>query len=266
MTIIYTVIVFFVISIILSMIGLGGGVLYVPLLLFLGYNFQDSSTLSLFLIIVTGFSAFTRFRKAKLVDWQLALVLELFTDVGAFIGGMTSIHYHDVYLKLTFAILLIVAAILMLKMQNRDRNKLRVKTGYFYWLRHFGGYTYSVSIPLIIPITLIIGYLSGLLGIAGGVFKVPIMILWFGIPAKIAIATSSLMVSLTGLLGLGGHLMHTKVDWWFAIGLGAVVFIGGQVGSKISIGLPEKKVKKIMAYIFILLAVYMILSNVLHLN
>ena len=81
------------------MVGLGGGAFYVPLLLALGYEFQGASTLSLFLIMVTGFAAFLQFRKARLVDWQLALVMEIFTDIGAFAGGFTSRNFSDVYLR-----------------------------------------------------------------------------------------------------------------------------------------------------------------------
>jgi len=260
---IYEIIVFFIFSIILSMVGLGGGVLYVPLLLFLGYDFQDSSTLSLFLIIVTGFSAFTRFRKAKLVDWKLALFMESFTGLGAFTGGLTSVHFNELYLKLAFAIALIVAAYLMLKPQNVLEQKHLIKTGRFYWKREFGGNSYSLNIPLIIPVAFLIGYVAGLLGIAGGVFKVPIMILWFGIPAKIAIATSSLMVSFTGLLGFGGHLVNSQPNWKLAMALAVVVFAGAQIGSRISIKLPEKSVKKIMAFVLMALSVYMIVKSVL---
>lgn len=260
---IYEIIVFLVFSIILSMVGLGGGVLYVPLLLFLGYDFQDSSTLSLFLITVTGFSAFTRFRKAKLVDWKLALFMELFTGLGAFTGGLTSVHFNELYLKLAFAIVLMVAAYFMLKTQNGLEKKQLLKTGRFYWKREFGGNSYSISIPLIIPVAFLIGFVAGLLGIAGGVFKVPIMILWFGIPAKIAVATSSLMVSFTGLLGLGGHLINNQPDWKLALSLGIVVFIGAKIGSRISIRLPEKSVKKVMSFVLIALSVYMIVKSVL---
>ncbi len=257
---ILAIIIFFLVSILLSMVGLGGGAFYVPLLLALGYGFQGASTTSLFLIMVTGFAAFLQFRKAKLVDLQLALVMETFTDIGAFVGGFTAIHFQENYLKIVFGLLLFVAAFFILRMQRKKNKTVKLKTGFGYWQREFAGKTYSIFIPAIIPITFAIGYLSGLLGVAGGLLKIPIMILWFGIPAKIAVATSSLMVSFTGLLGFGGHWIHSSVDWWTVIGLGAVVFVGGQIGSRFSVKLPEKKVKLLLAIVFVLLAIWMFLK------
>ncbi len=253
----------FLISIILSMVGIGGGVFYVPLFLFLGYGFQEASTTSLFLITLTGFSAFLRFRKAKIVDWQLALVLETFTDIGAFTGGATSVHFHPHLLKILLGFLLLIAAYFTMKTREKVVCNTSLKTSFGYWTRHFNGYDYSLFMPLVIPLMFIIGYLSGLLGIAGGGFKIPIMILWFGVPAKIAVATSALMVSLTGLMGLGGHLLHTYINWKMAILLGAVVFVGGQIGSRISVKLSEKKVKLILALILSMIASYMIIRTVL---
>lgn len=244
------------------MVGLGGGAFYVPLLLALGYGFNDASTISLFLIMVTGFAAFLQFRQAKLVDLQLALVMETFTDLGAFVGGVTAVHFDEVYLKLIFGILLLVASYFIIRMQRRNKDANKIKTGFGYWQREFAGNKYSIYIPAIIPITFVIGYLSGLLGVAGGLLKIPIMVLWFNVPAKIAVATSSLMVSLTGLLGFGGHWINTGVDWETAIAIGVVVFIGGQIGSRISIKLPEKKVKLLLAIVFVLLGLWMILKSV----
>ncbi len=259
---IWEVVIFFIISILLSMAGMGGGIFYVPLFLFLGYDFHSASTTSLFLITLTGFSAFLRFRKAKMVDWQLALVLETFTDLGAFTGGATALNFDTEILKILLGALLLIAAYFTFKSNDKSVNGTVIKQGFGYWTRRFNGYTYSLPLFAVIPLTFTIGYFSGLLGIAGGVFKVPIMILWFGIPAKIAVATSALMVSLTGLLGLGGHLLHTAVHWKSALILGVAVFAGGQIGSRISIKLPEKGVKKILSLILAAIAVFMILKSI----
>ncbi len=261
---VWEIVTFLFVSIILSMVGIGGGIFYVPIFLFLGYNFQSASTTSLFLITLTGLSAFLRYRKAKMVDWQLALVLETFTDIGAFAGGATSVHYHPHLLKILLGIRLLVAAYFTLKTTKKTKKAFSLRRGTGYWVRNFNQYSYSLYLPLVIPLTFTIGYLSGLLGIAGGVFKIPIMILWFGIPAKIAVATSALMVSFTGLLGLGGHLLHNSLNWKIAIILGITVFAGGQIGSRISLKLPEKKVKLILSVILSIIAIYMIFNTISH--
>ncbi len=259
----WEIIIFFIVSVLLSMVGVGGGIFYVPLLLFLGYDFAEAATISLFLITITGFSAFLRYRKAGMVDWKLALVMETFTDIGAFTGGATALHYHPAFLKALLGILLLVAARFTMKPVSDVKPDVSLQKGFGYWTRSFGDYTYSINLFLVIPLTFVIGYLAGLLGIAGGVFKIPVMILCFGVPVKIAVATSALMVSLTGLLGLGGHLLHTGIDWGFAIILGVTVFAGGQIGSRISLKLPEKKVKRVLAIILVVIALYMIVHALL---
>jgi len=93
------------------------GAFYVPLLA-LGYAFPLASSTSLFLITVTGFSAFSRFQRARQVDWQLAIVMDTFTDIGAFVGGCTAVHFSSSYSKIAFGVLLILAAFFIFRMQT----------------------------------------------------------------------------------------------------------------------------------------------------
>jgi len=250
----------FIASVVLSSVGLGGGAFYVPLLLALGYAFPEASSTSLFLIMVTGFSAFSQFHRAGLVDWQLAVVMDVFTDLGAFVGGYTAVHFKAHYLQVGFGLLLVVASLFMLRMQTGKRPKPIERHGFGWWRREFGGAVYSLYVPAVIPITFAIGYLSGALGIAGGLLKIPIMVLWFAVPAKIAVATSSLMVGLTGLLGFGGHLFTGKINWPLCLGIGAVVLVGGQIGSHFSVHLPERRVKQLLAIVLLLVAAWMIVK------
>lgn len=260
---IFSLIFFLLISVVLSAIGLGGGAFYVPLLSALGHPFPVASSTSLFLIMLTGLSAFTRFQQAKLVDWQLALFMDVFTDLGAFIGGFTAVHFAANYLKITFGLVLVLAAYFIVGMQKRKAVERPQRSGFGYWQRSFGGEQYALFIPAIFPITFIIGYLSGALGIAGGLLKIPIMVLWFSVPAKIAVATSSLMVGLTGLLGFGGHLFTGQLDWKLTLGLGIIVITGGQIGARFSIKLEEKKIKQILALVLVITAVWMIMKGLM---
>ena len=260
----YSLVLFFLISVVLSAVGLGGGAFYVPLLSTLGYPFSIASSTSLFLIMLTGLSAFTRFQKAKLVDWQLALFMDVFTDLGAFIGGYTAVRFAPVYLKISFGVVLIIAAYFIFKMQQRTTKQNQIsKKGFGYWQRDFGEEHYSLFLPAVFPITFAIGYLSGALGIAGGLLKIPIMVLWFSVPLKIAVATSSLMVGLTGLLGFGGHLFTGQINWKLALGLGLIVIIGGQIGARFSIKLKQKRLKQILAFVLVLTAVWMIVKGLI---
>lgn len=251
------IIVFFLISAIAAMTGIGGGTMFVPLLLLKHYPFHEATSISLFLIFVTGFSAFLRYRKENLVDWKLALVMEIFTDIGSFTGGFTSVHYNPVVLKILFSLILIVVAVMTIKVKLESKKNKPVKEGFGYWKRNFNGITYSIPVLYMIPFIFAAGYLSGLLGIGGGAVKIPLMILWFNVPARVAVATSTLMVSITAATGLGGHLVHTSMDWKMALILAVGAFIGGQLGSRLSLKMNEDKVKKVVGYVFILVAIFM---------
>ncbi|MBN2637778.1 MAG: sulfite exporter TauE/SafE family protein [Bacteroidales bacterium] len=251
------IVVFFVIAAIASMTGIGGGTLFVPVLLLAKYSFHEATSISLFLIAVTGLSAVLRYRKENLIDWKLALVMELFTDMGSFTGGFTSVSFNPVVLKILFSVILIIVAVFTMKVKLEAKRGKEPKKGFGYWQRSFNNIRYSVPVLYMIPLVFVAGYLSGLLGIGGGAIKIPLMILWFNIPAKIAVATSSFMVSITALVGLGGHLVHETMDWKLALILSGAAFLGGQVGARFSIKMPENKVKKAIGYVFILVAVIM---------
>lgn len=255
-------VIIFVLSAIAGMTGIGGGTMFVPTLLLLKYSFHEATAISLFLIAATGISALLQYRKARLVDWKMAVVFEIFTDMGAFTGGFTSVHFQPFLLKILFSAVLIGIALITIKVKTPEYHDLEVKTGPGYWVRHFNGMTYSIPLFYMIPVTFAAGYLSGLMGIGGGVIKIPMMILWFGIPAKVAIATSTLMVSFTALTGLGGHLVHTRIDWTLAGILAVAAFLGGHFGSRFSMRLPESKVKKVVGVVFILVALIMAVQTI----
>ncbi len=253
--------VFFLASVLLSSVGLGGGAFYVPLLLALGYTFPQAASTSLFLIAVTGLSAFSQFRRARLVDWRLAVVMEAFTDLGAFVGGYTGGNFAPHYLQIAFGFFLVLASVFIFNMQGQNRSRPVERKGFGWWRRDFSGFSYSLFIPAVIPLTFAIGYLSGALGVAGGLLKIPMMVLWFAVPVKVAVATSSLMVGLTGVLGFGGHLLGGEINWPLCLGVGLVVLVGGQLGSRGSIQLPERKVKQLLAFVLLVVAVWMIAKS-----
>ncbi|GAB4367674.1 MAG: hypothetical protein Kow0042_08440 [Calditrichia bacterium] len=64
------------------------------------------------------------------------------------------------------------------------------------------------------------------------------------------------------MLGFAGHLFTRQINWLLSIGVGVVVLIGGQISSHISIRLPEKRVKQILAVVLVLIALWMIANAV----
>ncbi len=257
----------FVVAIASSMFGLGGGVLFTPLQTWIGVEFHLAAATSLFLIMVVSFSASLVYRKAKKIDWPLTIVLELSTGLGGFVGGFSSSRWSVSSLKLLFSLVVVTAGILMLRplvasaaaarQATASKNRL---AGRFIWDRNVGGQRYRVNLTLALPLSFLAGLLSGMLGVGGGVLKVPMLVLIFGIPLDIAIGSSAFMIGITATCGLAGHLVHGYMDWKQSLMLAAVVFAGGQIGSRISIRLDKRKLKRGFGYLLIGVAVVMFIN------
>jgi len=250
--------VFFVISVLFSTIGMGGGIVYVPILLFAGYSMKMAPGISLILIMSTSLAALSHFHKNKKVDWKLALVMDPPTDIMAFVGGYFSALVPESILQWLLAAILLLAGALMIKKKNEDQGYYCRPTKPWYWHRHFDGVDYSVNLPLVLAATGGIGMLAGMLGITGGIIKLPIMVLICCVPMDIAVATSTVMVALTALSGVIGHAMHGNVDWHTGLTLALAAVIGCLIGSRISLKTDKNKLKRLFGFAVLLIALRII--------
>jgi len=245
----------FVIAILMSMVGRGGGNFYVPVLIAAGASIGTAATSAQLLLMVTAIVATLVFHKYKTVDWKLALVIDPATDIMAFIGGYSAHYFADYYLKLLFSGLLIIAAFFMLK-------PIKVRTDYGkkqfgYWNRSFGEYNYRVNLWLVIPITATVGFFAGMIGISGGSFKIPLMVLACGVPMRIAVGTSSAMVAVTALMGFLGHTIAGDFSFIWVVPMACIAIVGGLLGGRISLKIDPVHLKKIFAYTTLVAAGFM---------
>jgi uncharacterized protein len=254
----------FAIATVFSALGVGGGVLYTPVQLFFGIEFHAAATTSLFLIMVTSLSATLVFRKADTVDWPLALVLESSTTLGAFLGGIYSDHFSGRFLIYLFSGVLAIASFFMVKhfeVPNRCGEK---PGGFFRWRRGVGSEKYCVNLALALPIAFVAGAVSGLIGVSGGILKVPMLVLLFGVPMNIAVGSSAFMVGLTASGGFMGHLVAGHFDWKMALLLVPGIFLGAQIGARASVKVDKTKMKCFFGYVLAALAVFLIIRTALH--
>ena len=248
--------VFFIIATVSAMIGMGGGILYVPILIFAGFSFKRAPAISLIMITAKSAAALIIFLRNRKVDWKLAMVIDPPTDVMAFIGGYFSALIDESVLRGFLAGILMIAGTLMLtKNTRRTPNKIEGGKQWWLWHRKFNGVEYRVNLPLVLTATGFIGILSGMLGITGGIIKLPIMVLLCGVPMDIAIATSTVMVAVTAMFGLAGHIFNSQVNWHIGLILAVVAVAGGLLGSHISISMDKKRLKRIFGVIVWLIAI-----------
>ncbi len=210
--------------------------------------------------MVVSLSASLVFRRAKKIDWPLILVLESATVVGGFLGGCYSAEFSGPVLRALFAFVVLAAGLLMLRFPLPQVRRGQVRSGRFVWRRQLGSQTYQVNLAIGLPASFLAGLISGMVGVGGGILKVPLLVLLLGVPLDIAIGSSALMIGLTAGAGFAGHLVNGHWDWRLSLILAVAVFAGGQIGSRISVRMNKRKLKLGFGYFMLLLAAVMLLS------
>jgi S1-C subfamily serine protease/uncharacterized membrane protein YfcA len=248
-------------SCLFAMLGVGGGFLYVPILLACGVDFHTASTTSLLMLTAASASAVLVYYKSGYVDWKMVLGLELPTMAGAFLGGVLSIYFNVILLYLLFAFMLFFASYYMLRdSRELTYNKKLITSHLMPWRHEFNGETYEIDLMVALPVTLGMGFLGGVLGVAAGWLKVPMLVVLFGIPMRIAIASSALMVPFTGLLGFLGHQAVGHFDPSLAITLAVLAVIGAQVGARISLRTEAGMLRILFSFVLALVGLWMLLT------
>lgn len=254
--------IFLVVAIVFSMLGQGGGALYTPIQVLAGVNFHVAATTSLFLIMVVSASSTLVFRKSKKVDVPLVLVLEAVTASGAFAGGLGSVKFTGSSLSIGFAGFIVFAALFMIFPVRTGQRDGSAKGGPFRWRRTLDDQQYSVNLAIALPASFAAGLASGLLGVGGGLLKVPLMVLLLGIPMDVAVGSSALMVGITATTGFAGHVVHGHWDWRVSLILAVAVFVGAQIGARFSLKINKKTLKRAFGWFLVAIAAIMVLKVV----
>ncbi len=260
MSISIILIVIFSIAVLMTITGRGGGNFYVVALVIAGQTMHQAATMGQFILMFTAFAGMLIFHKHKLVDWKLALIIDPPTDIMAFVGGYFSGYVSGISLKFILAGFLVLAGIFMLLKIN-DKPILNQKR-FGLWHRNFGDQEYIINLWLTIPITAAVGLAAGALGISGGSFKVPLMVLLCGVPMRIAVGTSSAMVAATALMGFAGHAANGHFDMRWAVPIACVAVLGGMTGGKFAMKTKPRKLKMVFAYTTFAAAIFMVINAI----
>ena len=243
----------------MTMVGKGGGNFYVLILTLFGIPITQAATAGQFILFSAAFAAMIVFHKKKIVIWRLAFLIGGLSATSAFLGGYFSHFFTPTILKLTFSILLIVSGIIMLIPVSEKNNVVKVK-GFGYWNIKVKDNNYLINLWLIIPITILIGFTSGMVGVSGGSFLVPLMVLGCSVPMYVAVGTASPLIMVTAFMGFLGHLFQGDFNIGLSVSLATVAILGGIIGGKVALKTRPKNLKKIFAYTNWLASILMLVS------
>ncbi len=248
----------FVTAALFAMFGQGGGAVYTPLQVLFGIDFHVAAATSLFLIMIGALAALPVYHRARLIDWPLALTLEAAAMTGSFGGGLVSGRFPPQTLSLIFALLIgVVAVVTLADFRLETCARVPAFATRFCWQRRHGDQRYRVNLLLGLPLGAVAGFASGLLGIGGGLFLVPLMVLVLNVPIQIAIGSSALMVGLTAAAGFTGHLLAGHWDWRASLLFTVAVFTGARLGAHLTTRLDKHRVQTIFGWFLLALAVLM---------
>jgi len=253
-------IVVFILAVPFSMVGQGGGSTYVPVLAAAGMEFHTASTTSLFMIMFASLAATLVFGRKKTVDWKLLFSIVPLAILGSFAGGYFAQLVSALVLKVIFAIVLIIAAFFMLRPATEGQNPSFMPQ-WMCWNRCCGEYRYRISMGLLIPSTGVAGFIAGMIGVGGGLFVLPLLVLLFGCPTRIAIGVSSTYVGIAALPGFIGHLVGgSAFNIWVALPLAVAAFAGASLGPMLSLKTGIRRLRVVLAIVLIALAIWMVIN------
>lgn len=234
-------------------VGFGGGSTYIALLALADLDYRLIPVIALLcnIIVVTGGTF--RFHTRGLIEWGRIWPILILSLPAAWLGGLLPINREGFLLLLGLSLVVAAGLILAEPLLGRARTDRSGASGQNSWF---------------IPLTGAgIGFLSGMVGIGGGIFLAPILLLSNWSDSRRVAATASIFILINSLSGLAGQLSKSGWDqgivamysYW---PLFVAVFIGGQIGSFLaSKALPEIWIKRLTALLILYVAMRILVQQ-----
>ncbi|PTL38906.1 sulfite exporter TauE/SafE family protein [Alkalicoccus saliphilus] len=254
-----------------SLLGLGGGIVIVPVLIVMGgytgilegISPQTAVGTSLLVMIFTGLSSTLAYMKQKTVDFQSGWIFFIGSAPGALFGVWLNNGIETGAFFAAFGLFMILVSFLLMirgKIKplplrpNGIRRTFRESDG---TLREYG---YEPWLGIVI--SFFTGMFSGLFGIGGGSLIVPAMVILFAFPPHIAVATSMFLVFLSAAVSSISHIALGNVNWLYALALIPGAWFGGQIGAWINRRLKSGTLIFALRIVLVIIGIRLIFEGV----
>jgi uncharacterized protein len=235
----------------LGLVGGGGSILAVPALVY-GVGMPLTAAIPSSLVIVGASSAIAVLPRLRHgLNWSLALIIGTTGGITAYAGTLVNRMLDQKILLLVFAAIMIVAGIRMIMPVKSATGDCYNASSSVRWRR---------CLPKALATGVVVGFLTGLLGVGGGFLIVPALTLVLGLPMALAVGTSLVIVVINSVGGFAFHLRNLDVDWnttaVFSVTAMAASLFAGRVGRS----LPDKVLKHGFAVLVTLVAIYVVIQ------
>ncbi len=255
-----------------SLVGLGGGVLIVPLLtLAFGLPIQYAIGASIIAVIATSSGAAAAYVRDHLTNIRIGMFLEVATTLGAVSGAFLAGYLAPRLLFIIFGIVLLISAVPLVYKLGEELPSDVKNDRWAIQLRLAGSYpdehlkrevSYQVTrTPLGLAMMYVAGVISGLLGIGSGTFKVLALDTIMRLPMKVSTTTSNFMIGVTAAASAGIYFSRGDVLPLVAAPVALGVLLGAIAGARLLAHLSNRTLRLIFLPVMGIIALEMVLRG-----
>lgn len=255
-----------------ALLGLGGGVILVPVLtIVLGIDIHYAIGASIVSVIATSSGAAAAYLRDGVTNIRVAMFLEMATTTGAIAGAFIAGYISGAGLFIVFGIILFYSAFAMYRRRDAEL-PVGVEMGPLANFLQLGSSYYDTALNRLVtynvrgaryglPLMFIAGAVSGLLGIGSGVLKVPAMDIAMKLPMKVSTATSNLMIGVTAAASAGVYFVRGDVNPFIAAPVAMGVLIGATAGTRLMMRTRSTQIRRVFVVVLFIVALQMLVKG-----
>ena len=229
-----------------SIIGLGGGIIVVPVLTFFGFPPTLAASNSLFAAFSNATASTISYSRQKRIEYSIGLRLGLLSIPGTILGAYISADVTPGIFKILFGLVLVSSSIYIFLKRKIETKSIN---------------TSKQIMILVIGASFFAGVISSFFGIGGGTIFVPLMVVAMGMSMKKAAPTSQFILLFASFSGLMTHSILGHPDYLQALYLAIGAFAGGMVGARLSIDIKEKYLQILVSVVIIVAAIKLFIDS-----
>jgi uncharacterized membrane protein YfcA len=237
----------------LGLLGSGGSILTVPVLVYL-VGEPEKLAIAESLAIVGGISLIGAIPYAlkRQIAWRSVLWFGIPGVVGTFLGAALSVFLSGVVQLLLFAVVMLLAAVMMFRPSNPQPE----------------GQSAHTRSPLKIGAEgLGVGVLTGLVGVGGGFLIIPALVLLGGLPMSLAVGTSLLIIAAKSFAGFAKYVnvlaeQNLSMNWTLIAIFTAIGIVGSFLGARVGKNVSNESLKRGFAGFLVVMGLYVLATNV----
>jgi hypothetical protein len=255
-----------------AMSGMGGGVVLIPALTFLGLDIKHAIAVSIVSVIATSSGSASAYVRDRITNLKVGMFLEMFTIVGALVGATITLVSTQRPLFFAFGVVLLGSWAALFAERHQTWQPGKRQDAFSKWLELQGSYHDQATRETVEyrgtraylggPLMFGAGMIAGLLGIGAGALKVLIHDLVMGLPPKVSTTTSNLIIGVTALAGTSVYLAAGLIEPGLAAPVILGVLVGAFVGTRVLVRLTNQTVRRFFQVILAVLGIEMIVRGI----